>query len=99
MIFQQQQKNPEIILKMETLELENRIPKRNNSLVGLDRRAEVTRTKPMNLGINRFYLIWTTEREQTKEMNSLRDLWNNKERANLHIIQVPEGEEKKYLKK
>lgn len=32
-------------------------------------------------------------------MNSLRDLWNNKERANLHIIQVPEGEEKKYLKK
>lgn len=97
--FNNNKKNPEIILKMETLELENRIPKRNNSLVGLDRRAEVTRTKPMNLGINRFYLIWTTEREQTKEMNSLRDLWNNKERANLHIIQVPEGEEKKYLKK
>ena len=43
------------------------------------------------------------EKRMKRNKNSLRDLWNNIEYTNIHIITVPEGEERmdlrKYLKR
>ena len=34
-----------------------------------------------------------------KNEDSLRDLWDNIKHTNIHIIRVPEGEERRYMKR
>ena len=39
------------------------------------------------------------EKRMTRNEDSLRDLWDNIKSTNIHIIRVPEGEERKDLRK
>ena len=57
-----------------------------------DRKVEITATEQ------------NIERGMKRNQDSLRDLWDNIKCTNIHIIQIPEGEERqrttgKYLKK
>lgn len=79
---------------MRILELENKMPKRNNSMFGFNSRDD--RTKLMNLGsIDRTYPIWTTQGKQTEENEWSQGSVNNNKRPNTHITKGPEGEENK----
>ena len=79
---------------METLELENTIPKRNNSLVGLNSRDDKDRTNELRDLSVEFTQSEQQRENRLKKMNHLRDLWNNNKRANIHIIKVLEGEDR-----
>ena len=81
---------------MQTLELKNTTIEIKNSLDKLDHRVKMTEDRISELQCR---LIDFTQIEQQKtllkRMNSVRDLWDNNKRANIHMVRVAEGKERK----
>ena len=74
----------------------------NNTLEGI--KSRITEAEEwINVLEDRMVEINATEGSTEKRMkrneDSLRDLWDNIKHTNIRIISVPEGEEKKDLKK
>ena len=83
-------------IKNNQTELKNTITEMKNKQDGINSRlkeAEERISEPEDR-----IVITTTEQKKEKRMkrneNSLRDLWDNIKRNNIHIIGVPEGEER-----
>ena len=87
--------------------MSNTITEMKNILEGINSRKTEAEERISDLG-NRIVEFTAVEQIKKKRMkrneDSLRNLWNNIKRTNIHIIGVPEGEEtekgpKKYLKR
>ena len=93
-------------LKSKQTMMNNTINEIKNSLEGINSRITEAEQRISDLEDKRVD-ITTTEQNKEKRMkrieDSLRDLWDNIKRNNIHIIGVPEGEERKdprkYLKR
>ena len=92
-------------LKNKQTEMSNTITEMKNTLEGINSRITETEERISDLEDR---MVEFTAAEQNKEKmkrneDSLRDLWDNIKCNNIHIIGVPEGEERekdprKYLK-
>ena len=68
----------------------------NNTLEGINSRITEAEEWISELE-NRMVEITASEQNIEKNEDSLRDLWDNIKHTNIHIIGVPEGEERKDL--
>ena len=75
----------------------NTITEIKNTLEGINSRITEAEEKISDLE-DRMMEFTATEQNKEKRMkrneDSLRDLWDNIKRTNIHIIRVPEGEER-----
>ena len=83
-------------------ELKGKQTEMNNTLEGIDSRITEAEERINDLE-DRMVEIIATEQNIEKIIkrneDSLRDLWDNSKCTNIHIIGVPEGEERKDLRK
>ena len=88
-------------LKNKPTEMNNTITKMKSTLEGINSR--ITEAERINDLEDRMVEITAMEQNKEKRMkrneDSLRDLWDNIKRNNIHIIGVPEGDERKDLRK
>ena len=84
-------------LKNKQTEMNNTITEMKNTLEGINSRITEAKKRVSDLEDR---VVETTAMEQNKEKrmkrneDSLKDLWDNIKRTNIHIIGVPEGEER-----
>ena len=83
-------------------ELKNKQKEMNNTLEGI--KSRITEAEELISDLeNRMMEIIAAKQNIEKRMkrneDSLRDLWDNIKCTNIHIIGVPEGEERKDLRK
>lgn len=83
---------------MEILGLKNAITKIKSLVDRLQSRMEGTEGEKISELEDRIIEITQSEKQKEnrggKKPQSLRDLWDHDKTANIHIIEVPEGEEK-----
>ena len=84
-------------LKNKETVMNNTIIEMKNTLEGISRRITEAEEQISDLE-DRMMEFTATEQNKEKRMkrneDSLRDLWDNIKRTNIHIIRVPEGEER-----
>ena len=89
-------KDLEELMNKET-EMNNTITEAKNALQGINSRITEAEERISDLE-DRMVEITATEQNKEKRMkrneDSLRDLWDNIKCTNIHIIGVPEGEER-----
>ena len=84
-------------LKNKQTEMNNTITELKNTLEGINSRVTESKERISDL---EYRMVESTAAEQSKEKgtkrneDSLRDLWDNIKCTNIHIIGVPEGEER-----
>ena len=89
-------------LKNKQTEMNNTITEMKNTLQGINSRITEAEEQTSDLE-DKVVEITVTEQNKEKSMkrneNSLRDLWDKIKCTNISIIRVPEGEERKDLRK
>ena len=73
----------------------------NNTLEGINRiiEAEEQINDLEDRMVEIIAIEWNIEKRMKRNEESLRDLWDRMKCTNIHIIGVPEGEERKDLRK
>ena len=84
---------------MKTIELTNIMAKIKNSLGSLNSRVEITEDKIRERKYRSIKIIqseqkWENSLKTNKEQQSLRDQWDDNNKADIYIIRFPEGEER-----
>ena len=89
-------------LKKKQTQMNNTITEMKNTLEGINTRITEAEERKSDLE-DRMVEFTAMEHNKEKRMerneDSLRDLWDNIKRNNIHIIGVAEGEERKDLRK
>ena len=88
-------------LKNKQTEMNNTITEMKTTLEGINR---ITEAEEQMSDLEDKMVEFTVaeqnkERRMKRNEDSLQDLWDNIKRNNIHIIGVPEGEERKHLRK
>ena len=83
-------------LKNKQTEMNSTITEMKNTLEGINSRITEAEERISDLEdrIVEFTVAEQNKEERMKRKNSLRDLWDNIKHNNIHIIGVPEGEER-----
>lgn len=84
-------------IKLKQEEMQNTITEIKNSLEAANSRIQEAEERISEVE-DRLVEIWDVEEKREKRLKtneSLRELWDNVERTNIHIIGVPEGKERR----